>query len=701
MASRTYPLAGESVLARIVFPQPITAGIWWGLAMWSAYAIVEYTLLSALVLFRWPLAIFTPEHWRLNSLLLDCYWFLGIMGGAAAGSLVNWAAGGGNIGKRRLETSRLPATLSLLVAVQINLGLAVPTHRFTILTLAIAMILTAAILWGLRHPDSPLVDLVEFHPFLLAFVLIGPTWMGTEAMENYGPWTRVVAVGLSLAAAFSGNWFLRRRPQWSAGRHFLVGVALMTLVVLTCSFRSGGRKFVDSIQPPAATNPGRPPVVLVVFDTTRADHTSVYGYSRKTTPYLAEFAASATVFPNAMAAADWSLPTHASMFTGVYPSWHGAQSYVKSGKPKPLDGRYPTLAGILSAHGYFTTAVVANSAVVTPTWGLARGFDRYSVHTVVETTSSGRPFQLRHGVRALLEMVMPTTDFEPRYLRAQEINGEIFRVAAQPAIRGRSMFLFVNYMDAHWPYLAPSSFDDAFLNGEPEVGLARLLALKRMQAKRQPILNEDRQRLMAQYDGGIAYQDYAFHELLNGLKSMGLYEGAMIIVAGDHGEDFAEHGTWGHGNSVRGSQVNVPLVIKYPGQTAASVVTAPVSQVDLLPTILDTLGYPTPQYAQGRSLRRPEGLADRQLLSEAASGRALRWGSMKLIVSSDGRRELFDVSRDPGEARNLYAHDDAVSQKLVSAFEQWTRKMPRGSGAGPSVADADELRRLKSLGYVQ
>lgn len=685
-ATTTQPVSSAAAL-----PRSVTSGLGWGLTIWWAYAIVEYILLSVIPLFRDREAVFGPEHWRSSGLLFDTYWILGALSGAAAGTL----AANCDLSARNLDRSRLPATLGLLVAVQVNLCCTIPLGSFAWLTLFLAFAFSVAILWALRHPNSAIVNLVEFNPFLLAFLLISPTWLSTEALEDFGIAVKVAAVLLAIGASVGGNWLLRR-SQWPAGRHFLSGVAVMTLIVSVCGFRSFGPKVVAPLSAPALPDPGRPPVILVVFDTTRADHMSLYGYSRNTTPHLAEFAAGATLYTKVMAAADLTLSSHGSMFTGVYPSWHGAR------KQQPLDDRLPTLAGLLSAQGYSTMATAANSAYLVPRWGMNRGFQRFSVHNQIEAVSSSRRFQLRQGIRSLLAWIMPTSEFERLWRSGREINEEGLHMISQPAVRGRSFFLFMNYMDAHVPYLPPAPFNTLFLGGTPVMSYARFQArFEQWYKHRTPVPEDDARLLAAQYDGGIAYEDFAFHEFISKLKGMGLYDRSMIIVTADHGEAFGDHGVWGHGRSTHSDQVNVPLIIKYPGQNTASIVSAPVSQVDLLPTVLDTLGYPTPDHVQGRGLRRPDLPADRQLFAESSEGRALRWGALKLIVSSTGKHELYEIERDPHETHDLYSLANPDANSMDAAFAQWMRLIPNARPRGTSPADQEELRRLRGLGYVQ
>jgi arylsulfatase A-like enzyme len=366
-------------------------------------------------------------------------------------------------------------------------------------------------------------------------------------------------------------------------------------------------------------------------------------------------------------------------------------------RPAPLDDRLPTLAGILTGKGYFTAAVVANTAYLLPRWGLLRGFSEYDCQHSIRLLTGEWSYQLRQGIRSLLSLFIPTDDFDLLFRRGEDVNAAVFRTMSNPAIRKRSFLLFVNYMDAHTPYLPPEQYETEFLGTQPPVSFAKYQDVSHGRGK---FTREEYARLGAQYDGGVAYEDRCFGQLMDWLKQHDLYDRALIVAVGDHGEAVGERdGNLGHGVSVHGEEINIPLVIKYPHQNQASVVTAPVSHVDLLPTILDTLGYDVPAHAQGRTLRRPEELGNRQILVESGWAKALVMDGMKLIVHANGDRELYDVVRDRDEGRDLYAPGFDRAQLLEAAFREWVRRMPAARAS--SAIDLRELRRLKSLGYLQ
>jgi arylsulfatase A-like enzyme len=347
---------------------------------------------------------------------------------------------------------------------------------------------------------------------------------------------------------------------------------------------------------------------------------------------------------------------------------------------------------------------------LSPRWGLNRGFAIFTALSPI-SANGGRRFYLRSGVRRLLSLVRTTSDFDAVFRRARDVNADTFRILDRDVARMRSFFLFVNYMDSHWPYQAPANFLDEFsatrsLQDPYQQTVARANAMKSRGRK-----TSELRQLISQYDAGIACEDAAFGELMQRLKSEGIYDRALIVVTGDHGEAFGDRGLVDHGSSVYADQTHVPLLIKYPHQTVASVVTAPVSHVDILPTVMDVAGYPAPPYVQGRSLRKLDELGDRQVISESfpsmfISGsdrveRALRHGDMKLVISTAGKRELYNESTDPNELHNMASSGGAPTASLETSLREWIAHVPHPGPPRPISRDPAEMRRLKSLGYVQ
>jgi arylsulfatase A-like enzyme len=696
----------EVVHPAITLDRSLALGAAWGVVAWSAYGLVEFVLCAIWPLFTTNQAVFTPLNWKLTSWLFNSYWVLGATSGGLLGMLA-----------RRLPASenrsRLAGAFGLYFALLMHLLTGTSLDKNSGAVLILDSLLCAATAWSLLRPDSRLANWTMPSPLLAALLILGPTWISADVI-GVGVWRRRSGAVLLTVTLFAAARWLNRFRAWSPTPHLAVNLAALGLVIAASAALSGMNRSLPPSPRAPASDPGTTPVILVTFDTTRADHLSAYGYSRKTTPYLEEFARGATLYTNSVSASDMTLSSHGSMFTGLYPSWHGAHVY--SANPvtiHPLDLSVPTLAGVLASRGVFTAAVAANNAFLTREWGLARGFQSFDVQTPVQVLSFERTHYLRHGIRRLLSCCLNTLPFDALYRGAAEVNNDVIGIMEDRAVRKRSFFLFVNYMDAHTPYVAPlaggSTLPDG--HGAPDLPEYRELTLKLLRDGR-PFPPVARERMIERYDAGIAAEDAAFRELTGWLKRRDLYDRAMIIVTADHGEAFGEHGLSGHGVGTYQHQSHVPLLIKYPRQTAGAVVTAPVSHVDLLPTIFDTLGIPFPAEVHGRSLRNPEALAGRAVYTESFPAkvtptlivsldrvqRAIRQGSLKLIVASSGTRQLFDLSRDPEEQHNLIAIAPTEGERLDAAMREWIRLMP-DTTARP-VQNEQQMRLLKGLGYV-
>jgi arylsulfatase A-like enzyme len=482
----------------------------------------------------------------------------------------------------------------------------------------------------------------------------------------------------------------------------VANAALICVVAGVSAILSARHLAIPSLMEPSAPDPHRPPVVLISLDTTGTDHLSAYGYSRNTTPFLIDFARGATLFRNATAASDMTLSSHASMFTGVYPSWHGAHAYSNApGAYAPLDEKLPTLAGILSGSGY-TTAGAAANYFVSRRWGLTRGFQFFSSPEPILLHRTDRLFPLRSWIGRLLGLF---PEFESTYRTSPEINQDAFNVLAQRAFSSRSFFLFVNYMDAHVPRMPPASYRDRF----PHAGKSRDMewyrkTMAEFSAGKRRLSESEYLDLVAAYDAGIAYQDAEFHDLIERLKAQNLYDRSLIIVTADHGEAFGEHRLFAHGTGVYGVETHVPLVVKFPNQKSGNMVDTAVSGVDLMPTILEVAGCELPPASQGVSLAHT--VTYREVLSESFPTpelgssldrveRSIQSGGAKLIVNSKGKHELYDLDRDPQELAPLGA-----ASPLNERLRAWIRTMPAMSQK-PTPQDAQAMRRLKTLGYVQ
>jgi arylsulfatase A-like enzyme len=416
-------------------------------------------------------------------------------------------------------------------------------------------------------------------------------------------------------------------------------------------------------------------LLLVTLDTTRADHLSCYGYARRTTPELDRLASDAQLFARALATSSWTLPSHATLFTGKLGSVHGAGYDAKGPlslaaalpgteweryRARPLDESERTLAEILKQHGYATGAVVAGPWMKKP-FGLAQGFDFWD-DDQIDTTDGRRADRV--------------TDSALRFLERS---------------RG-PVFLFLNYYDPHGPYDAPEPFARRFL---PEG--ARLS---------QGVPRGD--ELLARYDAELAFMDAHFGRLLEGLRARGSYDTALIVVTADHGELLGEHGRLGHGETLTEPELRIPLLVKYPHGASRGRSAATAQLSDVLPTLLEALRIEAPKDLQGGVLPRATHplVAEVDPLPEigpAGRWRALYDGPRKFVWSSKGAHQLFDLARDPGERDNLFAREAEQARRLAAGLEGYLAGLPKppAAAAGARQLDAETQRALRSLGYVR
>jgi arylsulfatase A-like enzyme len=395
---------------------------------------------------------------------------------------------------------------------------------------------------------------------------------------------------------------------------------------------------------PVVSSPKKkaPLAIVYLVDTLRADHTTPYGYSRDTTPELAKFAKDAVVFEAAIATASWTKPSVASIFTSQLPGRHRAVQLRD-----PLEDRgNVTLAEMLKAKGYVTGAAIANSVIYAAGTQFEQGFDVYTgIHGAGDKTSK-------------IVEAGPVIDTALTWIDARA---------------GLPGFLYVHTMDPHVPYTPPAPFDKKY---EPHPS-PDYPADDPRTGYREPI---DRDRLIAQYDGEIAYGDQEFGRLIRELKARGLYDDALIVFTADHGEEFLDHGMWTHGKSVHDELVRVPLLVKLPGQRhAGQRVAAQVQTIDILPTVIEGLGLPgiPPEAAAGRALQaviRDEAPA-RDAISEISHRGYVAYGIRttkdKYIrrFSPEEKEQYFDLAADPKEQKSRLDDEPERSRKLRSNLE--------------------------------
>ncbi|GEM_PF-304134 len=689
----------------------IVGGAISGLRIWLVYGVVEFVLTCVVPMLAQRETTVPGWQWHLFGLVFGVYAMCGVFLGGAGGALVLWT---GMCKKSNPRSAHeIIAALTLVLAFVANGVLAWPPARSEYIALAMAVLLAGGFAGASASIISLKHVLVLANPWTVSLLLLAWPWVGNDMLHSYSVILRMtvflVLVGLVVGlSTISRSWRLGTikrtlKPAVTAG------IATMLLLI---GVGKGKTHMVQETQISGLATGSRCNVVLITMDTVRADHLSVYGYERNTTPRLREFAREATVYTRAIAASDLTLSSHASIFTGLYPSWHGA--YVVPGEypeGRPLSPNAVTLAEVLRSQGYRTMSVAANTAYLQEPMGLTKGFEISDVHGAVRLCCSH--LYLRESARRALNLLTDTNAFDAVELRSADINERALALLEETK-RKSPFFLFINYMDSHMPYVPPSPFNAQFdgrdLHFKPYAD-HKLLTYEVDFGKRHVTATE-RRHLVSQYDGGIAYMDYEMGKLFSRLRELGLYENTLIIITGDHGEAFGERDVVQHAmGSAYQDEVHVPLLIKYPGQHEERRSDALVSHVDLMPTVLDFAGYVSPPNLQGRTLRQPragdspvyaESRAMGFLTSPRFRGvrRAIFVGSWELIAWSEGPPELYNLATDPDENNNLYRVADRHAKALADRLSAWVAASPR-QFEKPGNLDKSRVEKLKSLGYAQ
>ncbi|MEM7203719.1 MAG: sulfatase-like hydrolase/transferase [Planctomycetota bacterium] len=485
-------------------------------------------------------------------------------------------------------------------------------------------------------------------------------------------WGALLIFGLvhplaSLAIA-AGVGSIVARPAAANPRGFTRFLAISGLLVVLAVGALGASTWFErssrqgDATPAAASGPN---VLLLVLDTVRAQSLSLYGHERQTTPKLDALATSSVVFERAVSTAPWTLPSHASMFTGTFPH---EQS---TGWALPMDDRHQTLAETLAANGYATAGFASNLNYCARESGIDRGFQHYedypvSVGQVVLSMSYGRELSNLPAVRSLIgnhDNLNRKTADDVQSAFLDWLDGH----------EDRPFFAFLNYYDAHQPYLPPAPFD-RFADTDVTRGEFRydtnLVEIGDWTALDQPQIDLEQDL----YEGAIAYLDDRIGQLLEELKLRGQLDNTLVIVTSDHGEQFGAHGLFDHGNSLYGQCIFVPLLLRLPvAQRAAHRVTDPVSLRNLPATVLEVVGLTADPAFPGQSmvpLWTGEERADRKpevLLSEVQAIEGKRRGDMKSLVvgpyhyilNGDGKsEELYVLENDPLERHDRTNYPD-------------------------------------------
>lgn len=437
---------------------------------------------------------------------------------------------------------------------------------------------------------------------------------------------------------------------------------------------------------------GGPNVLFVSVETLRRDHMSVCGCPRRTTPFLDELAGEAIVFDEAYSQCSWTRPSVATMLTGLYPSQHGARLTLDR-----LSDDLVLLPEVLRGRGYATAGFFTNEVLRHQAFNYDQGFDLF----------------VDENERLIGEV-------------KEDVLHWLDEASREP------FFVFMHTYDPHDPYSAPDEFKDAFDAGY-RGSLAKLDFLSEAKLRHAGrVSKRDVEYVKGRYDAEILYTDSVLREIVDGLKARGLWDNTLLVITGDHGEEFYEHGDWGHARDLYPEKIRVPLFVRLPGGAHGGAhVTGLAGTVDIMPTVLSALHVPGPDYLPGIDLLtaleagnrtgRKYHLAefwDEKLVNVdtaeyqvAAAYSSVISGRHQYILKSEApggfSEYLFDLADDPAAQRNLAQREPDLAASFARLLEQARQDVSaRSAGMVPNsrpervIPDAQTLEQLKALGYL-
>ncbi|MEP7346195.1 MAG: sulfatase [Gemmatimonadaceae bacterium] len=503
------------------------------------------------------------------------------------------------------------------------------------------------------------------------FVAMGvASFIGTLRQGVAGVAAAMLGIGVAIALVR----VLARHPRflshtiprtlaWMIGAMALYGAAIPVS-------RHLAERNAFAALPPASA--GKPNVLIVVLDAVRQFDVSLYGYARSTTPNLTAFAKRGVVYDRAFATSPWSLPSHGSMLTGRYPN------EMTAGHRQPLDGALPMLQGVLARHGYAAGGFVGNLSYLQPDFGIARDFTTYDSRAPISLSAILNTWWLG---RTIFEDLRARRGIHQKLLRrnAEDVNQALLSWISR---RGtRPFFAFINYFDAHEPYLPPAPFNRAFGSG----GRYWHDELPR------PYSPAELQQLRDAYDGSVQYMDAQLQRLLDALAARGELDKTIVIVTADHGEEFGEHdpSLVGHSLTLHTSSTLIPLILVYPPTVPAGMRrTEAVSLRDFPATVMELTGITADPPFPGVSLAayardsasRPPPTPRAMNVEKARKGALPSWsandgnmfgvvdGQMHYFLDAQGQEHLYDLTSDIEERTNIAERPETAEVRTRSRF---------------------------------
>ncbi len=448
----------------------------------------------------------------------------------------------------------------------------------------------------------------------------------------------------------------------------------------------------DVVQPPN--------FLVIVIDTLRSDHMSCYGYNKNTTPNIDKLVRHGCIFTNCYSTSSWTLPACTSLMTGLYTQTHKTNKWDSS-----IPKWAPFLPRILAAHGYYCSGVSSNP-FLSEKYGFASGFHKFDEETVIAAAKWSFPLaESKHKA-----IVLASTGATATRTTMQLLNN-------RP--HDKPFFIFIHYMDCHADYVPPPPFDTKF-NPDYSGDITGHVQSQRFSTD---ISQRDLRHVKSLYDGEIAYTDFQVAQLLEHLNALNLENNTCVVLTADHGEEFLEHGNWGHGYNLFNECLRIPLIIRWPGKIKpGTTINIPVSIIDIMPTILDAAGLNTPQFCPGTNLITilEDDCKDtrRSLLAQTALGNpltALITQNLKLItrtpdnthITDPAKTMVFDLKKNPKELFDKQLEDQNTREQLLFKYVNTMAKINNQPTNKSDTFERSQIKinpqhhkMLKSLGYI-
>lgn len=534
---------------------------------------------------------------------------------------------------------------------------------------------------------------------------------------------QVAIVGFALAIAIGVGAVVRAalcRHLERGGTLFRRAPAIATAIGCAALVWSG-RFLATSLAPPAAHASGAvtgavtapadaPNVVVISIDTLRADELGAYGGRDGLTPALDRFAAEGVTFEQAISPAPWTLPSLASLMTGLYPRHHGAGAIVNRHDPlgrSPLAPGVPTIAEAFVRHGYRTQAFVTNPYLLTRS-GLGSGYQGYENLTFLsEAMIAGR----RNAAQWLLDHLAPQLVAGDR---GTEVSDRAVRWLAENG-RRQPFFLWLHYLDPHGPYGRADGTRHKSFRGETTFGATATAGADISGRSPDPVrlrsgeirLGDDEKAAMRTlYRGEVAEVDRQIGRVLDAVDAVGLADRTLVVCVSDHGEEFWDHGGVEHGHTLYDELLHVVLMMRWPSQLPAGKrVGSVVSTVDVAPTLLALANLDETPATDGRSLRPdidgnpgvPRAVLSENLLF-AEERISIRTETAKLVRWANGKEEAYDLASDPLERRDLAGVESFTAPLRTTLVNLEAGLAPAVS---PTAGENLPAAALRSLGYLQ